>query len=75
MDYNLLNRHPRDRRIDFDAESHRYMVCEAEGGEGCEYVSVTTIVESLFEQFDADYWAARKATATVSALQERVEDI
>lgn len=56
MTYNERNRHPRDARVEFEPESHIYRV------DGTEFDSVTTVIESLFEQFDAEYWAQRKAT-------------
>ena len=62
MNYNELNAHPRDRRVRFDAPTHTYTVLCEDGREvACD--SVTTVVEDLFEKFDAEYWAARKATA------------
>ncbi len=57
MTYNDINRHQRDAYITFDSASHTY----SHGGR--EFTSVTRLVESHFEQFDADYWAARKAPA------------
>ncbi len=63
MNYNERNVHPRDSRIAFDAESHTYTAYSPDGTP-TECKSVTTIVEELFEQFDADYWAVRKATPT-----------
>lgn len=61
MSYNTLNSHPRDSRISFDAATHSYTATTADGlAVACE--SVTTVVENLFSKFDADYWAARKAT-------------
>ena len=61
MNYNDLHAHPRDSRIHFDAAAHTYLADMADGSKlACD--SVTTIVEDFFEKFDADYWAARKAT-------------
>lgn len=61
-DYNTLNSHERDSRVVFEPDGHKYIV------DGCvECDSVTQIVSGLFEQFDADYWAARKATPTCPA--------
>lgn len=72
MSYNDTNTHARDRRIHFDADSHTYTATTPAGGEVlCD--SVTTIVESLFAAFDADYWAARKATPTHTAEQIKAE--
>lgn len=71
LDYNQRNRHLRDSEIKFDAESHTYT------HKGEQYKSVTTVVESCFQQFDCDYWAARKApemgmtAEQVKALWER----
>ena len=53
--YNQTNRHERDDLIAFDAATHTYTIGRRT------FRSVTTIVESCFEQFDADYWAQRKA--------------
>ena len=55
MNYNEINRHSRDSQIKFESESHTYSYHDEV------FKSVTTIVEECFEQFDADYWAARKA--------------
>ncbi|MBO5455304.1 MAG: hypothetical protein J6A20_02185 [Muribaculaceae bacterium] len=55
MNYNELNAHPRDSRLIFDPESHTYFI------EGRALKSVTTLVEECFPQFDALYWAHRKA--------------
>ncbi|MDE6135800.1 MAG: PD-(D/E)XK nuclease family protein, partial [Muribaculaceae bacterium] len=60
-DYNIRNAHPRDCRIDFEPEAHEYRVTCHDGSViVCD--SVTTVIGDLFEKFDADYWAARKAT-------------
>ncbi|AAR26869.1 FirrV-1-A45 [Feldmannia irregularis virus a] len=47
--------HERDSRIVFEEEGHRYTV------DGCsdQWVSVTTLVHSLFQPFDADVVAAK----------------
>ena len=55
MNYNQINRHERDSLIHFDEASHTYTV------NGRVFKSVTTLVGECFEQFDADYWAAKKA--------------
>jgi hypothetical protein len=55
MNYNELNAHQRDSLINFDEAQHLYTV----NNQSLE--SVTTVVEQCFEQFDAPYWAARKA--------------
>ena len=57
MSYNDTNRHQRDALISFDSASHTYT------HDGRQFTSVTRVVERHFEQFDADYWAARKAPA------------
>lgn len=60
--YNSRNVHPRDKRLTFEPEGHTYTATAPDGSSVlCD--SVTTVVESLFEQFDADYWAIRKAPA------------
>jgi len=56
MNYNQRNRHPRDGRVDFEAATHTYRI------DGEVFDSVTTVVENMFEHFNAEYWAARKAT-------------
>jgi hypothetical protein len=56
MNYNEQHIHPRDSRLSFDEAAHIYTV------DGVEYETVTTLVEDTFEKFDAEYWAARKAT-------------
>jgi hypothetical protein len=61
MDYNQQHTHERDALIHFNEADHIY----THNGQTLE--SVTTIVEECFEQFDAPYWAARKATAEVTA--------
>ena len=55
MSYNETNRHVRDARIHFDSGSHIYTI------NGRVFKSVTTVVEECFEQFDAEYWARKKA--------------
>lgn len=57
MNYNELNRHERDKRIVFEPVEHYYVV---DGDVRCD--SVTTVISDYFAKFDADYWAARKAT-------------
>lgn len=56
MNVNQRHAHPRDAALLFDEASHTYTV------DGIIYDSVTTMVDECFEQFDADYWATRKAT-------------
>ncbi len=55
MNYNDKNKHERDCHIHFDADEHKYTL----GGRVLK--SVTTIVGEHFQQFDADYHAARMA--------------
>ena len=55
--YNERHAHHRDSRIVFEPGEHKYIV---DGEVVCD--SVTQVVTSFFAQFDADYWAARKAT-------------
>lgn len=49
----LLNKnsHPRDSRIEFFEEDHKYIV---DGESSIKYTSVTTLVHDQFEKFDAD---------------------
>ncbi len=71
MNCNQINRHERDSLIHFDEASHTYTV------NGQVLKSVTTLISECFEQFDADYWAAKKAPSMnmtpeeVKALWER----
>lgn len=44
------NAHPRDSRIEFQEEGHKYFIDGSRGG----YVSTTTLIHSLFSKFDAD---------------------
>ena len=60
--FNSDHVHERDRRIVFEPVEHKYIV---DNELTCD--SVTQLVSSLFEQFDADYWARRKATPTKTA--------
>lgn len=73
MNYNERNAHVRDSRVHFDAASHSYAIEAEADGRIIPCDSVTTIIDSLFEHFDADYWAARKATALKSADQIKAE--
>ena len=71
MNYNEINKHFRDSQIHFDCDSHTYTINSQV------YKSVTTVVEDCFEQFDADYWARKKAPSmgmtpqAVKAMWER----
>ena len=71
MNCNQINRHDRDSLILFDEASHTYTV------HGQVYKSVTTLIGEYFEQFDADYWAVKKAPSLgmtpeeVKAMWER----
>lgn len=56
MSYNDDHKHPRDSRLSFEPATHTYRV------DGREFRSVTTLVGSLFKEFDADKWARLKAT-------------
>ncbi len=69
MNYNERNAHERDGRIRFEPDSHTYTAIGESDGDFVVCESVTTVVERLFAQFDADYWAVRKATAECSAEQ------
>lgn len=67
MNFNEKNSHYRDAQLNFDEASHTYTV------NGEEYISVTTLVDKCFEQFDADYWAKKKAPSlgmTPQAVKE-----
>lgn len=67
MNFNQLNAHSRDPFIDFEPESHRYF------HNGIEFQSVTTVVDSLFESFDAEYWSRRKTKTEEEAAALRAE--
>lgn len=56
MTYNELHKHERDDLLCFDELEHLY-TCN-----GKQLESVTTVVENCFNEFDADYWAERKAS-------------
>lgn len=73
MNYNERNAHARDRRVHFDAATHTYTVESEDGRNIVACDSVTTIIDGLFEQFDADFWARRKATALKSAEMIKAE--
>lgn len=71
MNYNDLNKHSRDSKIKFDCNTHIYTL------NGQVFKSVTTIVEQCFQQFNADFWAKKKAPSlgmtpqAVKAMWER----
>lgn len=64
MNFNEINAHLRDSRLSFDPESHTYY----HGSRKLK--SVTTLVEECFPQFDAIYWAHRKAPQEGISPQE-----
>ena len=68
MSYNLANAHSRDSRVTFEDSSHSYSIDGVPVDR-----SVTQLVSSCFEPFDADYWAARKATPTRTAEMIKAE--
>lgn len=68
MTVNEKNAHCRDALIHFDPEQHVYTL------NGRELESVTTLVESCFERFDADYWARRKCPEDPESLKKQWED-
>ncbi len=55
MSFNDTNSNPRDRHLKFEPRTHTYTLGDRV------LTSVTTLVESCFPKFDADYWAERKA--------------
>ncbi|MDE6484295.1 MAG: hypothetical protein K2L14_02735 [Duncaniella sp.] len=55
MNCNTMNAHARDGFLHFDEAAHRYTL------HGRELKSVTTMVQEAFPEFNAPYWAARKA--------------
>lgn len=68
MNYNELNAHCRDCLISFDPERHVYHV----GAEELE--SVTTVVDSCFEHFDAARWARIKRPSDPESLMREWEE-
>ena len=56
IDYNTQNIHPRDKKITFFGDQHKYVI------EGKEIISVSTIISQFFSVFDREYWAMRKAS-------------
>ncbi len=68
MNFNELNSHERDLHIHFVPENHSYTV------RGVEYLSVTTFIHRFFPQFDAPYWASRKAPRLGKTPEELLEE-
>ncbi len=68
MDFNKENSHPRDQHIHFEPEGHTYTVHEME------YLSVTTFINRFFKQFDANYWAEKKAPKMGKTPEELLEE-
>ncbi|MBD5219855.1 MAG: hypothetical protein HDS72_06420 [Bacteroidales bacterium] len=65
-DYNSINAHARDSKIQFEPVAHKYFVTAPDGSR-IECESVTTVIGNLFEQFDARYWATRKTSSLAEA--------
>ncbi len=55
MNFNELNSHTRDHNVDFNQEAHIYTIF------GQEYLSVTSLINQFFPQFNTQYWAEKKA--------------
>lgn len=53
--FNLLNSHPRDKRIEFYPEPHIYTI------DNTPAPSASTIISKFFPEFDIEYWSERKA--------------
>jgi len=53
--FNLINSHPRDKRIDFYPEPHIYTIDKTPAP------SASTVISKFFPEFDMEYWVARKA--------------
>lgn len=68
MNFNTLNPHERDSHIEFEAGVHKYTVG------GIEYLSVTNFINSFFPQFDAEYWAKKKAPRIGVTPEELMEE-
>lgn len=72
LDYNTVHKHPRDEYIHFTESTHTYRV-ELPGVAPVECESVTQVVEKCFRQFDADYWANRKASTPEQAAELKAQ--
>ena len=74
-----INKHINDKKISFDEANHDYYV----DGKKTKF-SVTEIIDKFFPEFDADYWAKRKAIQKLNEdhiefdseiLQETIQEI
>ena len=66
--YNEKHIHQRDALLMFEPETHTYT------HNGQVFKSVTTPVNEYFEQFDADYWAVKKAPS-MGMTPQQLKDI
>jgi len=53
--FNLINSHPRDKRIEFYPEPHIYTIDKTPAP------SASTVISKFFPQFDSPYWSRKKA--------------
>lgn len=58
----LRNTHPRDSRIQFEEEGHKYFIDDRPAS-ASGYISTTTLVHKLFPAFDADVVIAKMRTS------------
>lgn len=54
--WNVTNQHPRDNRLSFDIDLHQYWI-----DRNPNTMTVSTLINRMFPDFDEEYWAARKA--------------
>lgn len=53
--FNLINSHPRDKRIEFYPEPHIYTIDKTPAP------SASTVISKFFPEFDSPYWSRKKA--------------
>ncbi|MCF8372025.1 MAG: hypothetical protein K9H64_10410 [Bacteroidales bacterium] len=53
--FNLINAHPRDKRIEFYPEPHIYTIDKTPAP------SASTVISKFFPEFDSPYWSRKKA--------------
>ena len=59
--FNLINAHPRDKRIKFCPEPHSYNI------DASPAPSVSTVISKFFSEFDSPYWSRKKAIDFLTA--------
>ena len=53
---NIINKHERDSRIDFNEENHTYHIDKKEN-----VISATQLIHRYFPKFDKDFWAEKQS--------------